>query len=42
MEKQHIKLRTKDRDYLESLISKGKLSAKVFKRATALLELDRG
>jgi putative transposase len=42
MEKQHVKLRTKDRDYLESLISKGKLSAKVFKRATALLELDRG
>lgn len=42
MEKQHIKLRTKDRDYLESIISKGKLSAKVFKRATALLELDRG
>jgi len=42
MEKPHVKLRTKDRDYLESLISKGKLSAKVFKRATALLELDRG
>jgi putative transposase len=42
MKKPHVKLRTKDRDYLESLISKGKLSAKVFKRATALLELDRG
>jgi len=42
MEKPHVKLRTKDRDHLESLISKGKLSAKVFKRATALLELDRG
>jgi len=42
MKKQHVKLRKKDRDYLESLLAKGKLSAKMFKRATALLELDRG
>jgi transposase len=42
MKKQHIKLTAKDREYLESLISKGKLSAKIFKRATGLLELDRG
>src|SRR5215470_12979892 len=42
MKKQHVKLRSKDRDHLESLISKGKLAAKIFKRATGLLELDRG
>jgi transposase len=42
MKKQHVKLSAKDRAHLESLISKGKLSAKIFKRATGLLELDRG
>lgn len=42
MKKQHIKLSAKDRIHLESLISKGKLPAKIFKRATGLLELDRG
>lgn len=42
MIKQHVKLRKKDRDYLEALVAKGKLPAKVFKRATGLLELDRG
>ena len=42
MRKHHVKLRKKDLDYLETLITKGKLSAKVFKRATGLLELDRG
>lgn len=42
MKKQHLKLRTKDRDHLESLLTKGQLSVKKFKRATALLELDRG
>jgi putative transposase len=41
MKKQHVKLSAKDRAYLESLISKGKLPAKTFKRATGLLELDR-
>jgi len=42
MKKQHVKLRKKDRDYLESLLAKGKLPAKMFKSATGLLELDRG
>ena len=42
MKKRHVKLSAKDRASLESLISKGKLPAKVFKRATGLLELDRG
>jgi putative transposase len=42
MKKQHVKLSDADRQYLKSLISKGKLPAKKFKRATCLLELDRG
>jgi putative transposase len=42
MSKQHIILSQPDREYLESLLSKGKLPAKMYKRATALLELDRG
>src|SRR5215204_3578758 len=42
MKKQHVKIKQADRVYLESLIAKGKLTAKIFKRATALLELDRG
>jgi putative transposase len=42
MIKHHVKLRKKERDYLETLVAKGKLPAKVFKRATGLLELDRG
>ena len=42
MTKHHVKVRKKDREYLEALVAKGKLSAKVFKRATGLLELERG
>src|SRR5262245_844981 len=42
VKKRHVKLSAKDLAYLESLVSKGKLPAKVFKRATGLLELDRG
>lgn len=42
MGKYHIKLRKRDREYLEEIVAKGKTSAKVFKRATGLLELDRG
>ncbi len=42
MSKQHINLSNTDREYLKTLLSKGKLSAKAYKRATALLELDRG
>jgi transposase len=42
MNKQHITLRDDDRAILERLLSAGTLSARKFKRATALLELDRG
>jgi putative transposase len=42
MKKQYIKLSDEDQKRLESLVSKGKLPAKIFRRATALLELDRG
>jgi|SRR5687767_2642322 putative transposase len=42
MKKDHLQLSKADRTYLESLISKGKLAARKFKRATGLLELDRG
>ena len=36
------RLSENDRTYLENLISKGSLPAKMYKRAVALLELDRG
>jgi transposase len=42
MNKQHITLSDNDRSTLERLLSHGTLSARKFKRATALLELDRG
>src|SRR5438105_1389263 len=42
MSKQHLTLSKTDREYLKTLLSKGKLPAKMYKRATALLELDRG
>lgn len=42
MKKEHISLSETDRIYLQNLIKKGSLPAKTFKRATALLELDRG
>jgi transposase len=42
MKKQHVTLSENDRTYLENLISKGSLPAKMYKRAVALLELDRG
>lgn len=42
MNKQHISLSDDDRSTLERLLSHGTLSARTFKRATALLELDRG
>ena len=41
-QRQHITLTVAERAELETLLAKGKLAAKVFKRATALLELDRG
>src|SRR5918911_878832 len=42
MLKHHITLTEADRASLEQLLAKGTLAAKTFKRATALLELDRG
>ena len=42
MKKQHVQLTAIDREYLEMLISKGQLTAKVYRRAIGLLELDRG
>ncbi len=42
MKKQHVQLSQTDRESLEILISQGEQSAKVYRRALALLELDRG
>jgi hypothetical protein len=42
MQKEHLKLTDAEREALTALLAKGSLKAKVFKRATALLELDRG
>ncbi len=42
MRKQHVELNEADRDALESLVKKGKASAREYKRALGLLELDRG
>lgn len=42
MQKQHIQLTETDRQYVEELLAKGSLPVKTFRRATALLELDRG
>lgn len=42
MEKHHLTLKAADKKHLEGLLSKGSLPAKTFKRATALLELNRG
>jgi len=42
MKKQHLTLTDTDRTTLESLLTKGTLAVKTFKRGTALLELDRG
>ena len=42
MKKQYIILTDAERDQLEALLAKGSLPVKTFKRATALLELDRG
>lgn len=42
MKKQHIKLNEVDREFLENLIGQGELTAKTYRRALALLELNRG
>ena len=41
MQKEHVKLSQPDQDFLTALLAKGQTSARVFKRATALLELHR-
>lgn len=41
MRKQHINLTEVDKTYLQKLLRKGSLTAKMFKRATALLEVNR-
>ncbi|HWW75495.1 MAG TPA: helix-turn-helix domain-containing protein [Pyrinomonadaceae bacterium] len=41
-QKKHLELSDAERSSLTSLISSGQLPAKVFRRATALLELARG
>ena len=42
MKKEHVNLSEEDRTYLENLLKKGSLLASKYKRALALLELDRG
>lgn len=42
MKQPHVSLTDADRTTLEELLAKGRLAARTFKRATALLELDRG
>lgn len=42
MKKQHVQLSQADRELLEILIGQGEQPAKVYRRALALLELDRG
>jgi transposase len=42
MEKQHVTLSKADRSYLTGLLKAGNIPARTYKRAVALLELDRG
>jgi putative transposase len=42
MNKQHLKLSQNDYDFLTNLLAKGQLKARVFKRASALLQLHQG
>ena len=42
MKKQHIRLSESERTQLEGLLKQGVLPARKFKRALAILELDRG
>ena len=42
MQKEHLKLSEPDHNFLMTVVSKGQSSARVFRRATALLELHRG
>lgn len=42
MKKQHVQLTDDHRSFLEDLLRKGDLPVKTYRRALALLELDRG
>jgi putative transposase len=42
MKKQHVQLSENDRTYLEKLLRTGELPVKTYRRALALLELNRG
>lgn len=42
MKKQHVQLSESDRTYLEDLLRRGELPVKIYRRALALLELERG
>ncbi|MGD1930621.1 MAG: helix-turn-helix domain-containing protein [Leptolyngbyaceae cyanobacterium] len=42
MSQRHLELAPSDRSELQALLGKGQLGARQFKRATGLLELDRG
>jgi putative transposase len=42
MKKQHVQLTPADREFLEDMIRTGQHTAKAYRRAMALLELDRG
>lgn len=42
MKKEHVTLSDSDRTYLENLVKKGGVPTRTYKRAIALLELDRG
>lgn len=42
MKKEHVSLSEKDRTYLQSLIKQSDVPVKTYRRALALLELDRG
>lgn len=42
MKKQHVQLSETDKNTLQNIVQKGEAKAKKFRRALALLELDRG
>ena len=42
MRKPHLQLRPEEREQVTVILAKGQAQAKVFKRALALRELDRG
>lgn len=42
MKKQHLKLKKSDQNKLEEMLSKGSLTARVYKRATGLIALNNG